>query len=69
MTARTLRLSDEADAALRAQAGDEGRSLNAVAEAAILEYRTRHATRQRVDVILDELAPRYDALLDRLGNA
>jgi predicted transcriptional regulator len=66
--AMTLRLSEAETDALRAQADAEGRSMQEVARAAVREYVDRRTLRSHVDAALDELAPRYADLLDRLGK-
>lgn len=64
----TLRLTDDETEALRAQAEAEGRSMQDIARAAVREYVDRRTLRTSVEHALDELAPRYSDLLDRLGQ-
>lgn len=67
--AMTLRLSDDDNDALRAQADIEGRSMQTVARDAIREYvgRRRHAARVREASARG--AKQYDKALRRLGSA
>ena len=64
----TLRLTDEEAAALRAQAEDEGRSMQDVARAAVREYVERRTRRARIDTVLDTELPRYAEAIERLGQ-
>lgn len=64
----TLRLTESETDALRAHADTEGRSMQEVARAAVREYVERHTLRSSVQHALDELTPRYAALLERLGQ-
>jgi predicted transcriptional regulator len=66
--AMTLRLTDDETEALRSQAEAEGRSMQDIARAAVREYVDRRTLRTKVEHALDELAPRYADLLDRLGQ-
>ncbi|HMG45380.1 MAG TPA: hypothetical protein VK611_28865 [Acidimicrobiales bacterium] len=63
--AMTLRLTDEEMQALRAQAENEGRSMQDVARTAIVNH--LHAT--RVAKSAARGAERYAELLERLGDA
>jgi predicted transcriptional regulator len=65
----TLRLTDEETEALRTQAEREGRSMQAVAKAAIQQYIERDAHRARVAASTSAGAERYAAALRRLGEA
>lgn len=65
----TLRLSDDDNEALRAQAEREGRSMQLVVGDAVKEYVTRRATAGQVEEALHVLRPRFSGLLERLGDA
>jgi predicted transcriptional regulator len=65
----TLRTSDEQTEALRRQAAVEGRSMQAVALAAIDEYIARRAHRDRVDVALERVVAEEAGVLRRLKDA
>jgi len=67
--AMTLRLTDEEAKALRAQAEREGRSMQSVARAAILEYVQREDHRRRVAASSEWGAKYYGEALQRLGEA
>jgi predicted transcriptional regulator len=66
--AMTLRLTDDEAASLRAQADDEGRSMQEVARSAVREYVRRRARGTRIDAIMDSELPRYSEALERLGQ-
>lgn len=66
--AMTLRLSDEETDALREQARREGRSMQALARAAVRDYIDRSSRRELLDEVLDEELPRYAEALRRLGE-
>jgi plasmid stability protein len=66
--AMTLRLTDDEAEALRARAQREGRSMQAVARAALREYIERTSRRELLDQVLDEELPRYAEALERLGR-
>ncbi len=65
----TLRTSDAQTAALRRQAAAEGRSMQAVALAAIDEYIARHAHKARVDAALSRVLTEEAGVLERLKDA
>jgi predicted transcriptional regulator len=65
----TLRLTDEETEALRAQAEREGRSMQAVARAAIRQYVEHDTHRARVIAASRAGAERYAEALRRLGEA
>lgn len=67
--AMTLRLTDDEANSLRAQADREGRSMQSVARAAILEYVERRDHRARVVASSTAGAKYYDEALQRLGEA
>ncbi len=64
----TLRLTDEQTAALRAQAGKEGRSMQQVARSALDDYLLRAEDDQRTDALARQGAERFKELLRRLGE-
>ena len=66
--AMTLRLTDDEAASLRAQAGDEGRSIQEVARSAVREYVQRRARGTRIDAVMDSELPRYAKALERLAQ-
>lgn len=65
----TLRTSDEQTEALRRQAADEGRSMQAVALSAIDEYIARRAHKTRVDAVLRRVVSEEAGVLERLKDA
>jgi predicted transcriptional regulator len=65
----TLRTSDEQAEALRRQAAAEGRSMQAVALAAIDEYIERRAHTAKVDVALQRVVAEEAGVLERLKDA
>ncbi|WP_304106528.1 CopG family transcriptional regulator [Mycolicibacterium bacteremicum] len=65
----TLRTSDAQTAALRRQAAAEGRSMQAVALAAIDEYIARHAHKARVDTALSRVLTEEAGVRERLKDA
>jgi predicted transcriptional regulator len=65
----TLRTSDEQTEALRRQAAVEGRSMQAVALAAIDEYIARRAHKARVDAALERVMTEEAGVLQRLKDA
>ena len=65
----TLRTSDEQTAALRRQAEAEGRSMQAVALAAIDEYIARRAHTAKVDAVLSRVLVEEAGVLERLKDA
>ncbi|CAM3619038.1 CopG family transcriptional regulator [Mycobacterium frederiksbergense] len=65
----TLRTSDEQTAALRKQAEAEGRSMQAVALAAIDEYIARRAHTAKVDAALSRVLVEEAGVLERLKDA
>ncbi|MGQ0576016.1 MAG: ribbon-helix-helix protein, CopG family [Pseudonocardia sp.] len=67
--AMTLRLTDEETAALRRRAEREGRSMQSVARAAIVEYVERKEHRERVVASSAAGAKYFDEALQRLGEA
>ncbi len=67
--AMTLRLTDEETEALRKQAEHEGRSMQTVARAAILDYVERSDHRSRVAASSALGAERYRDALRRLGES
>ena len=66
--AMTLRLDEPTNAALRARAQAEGRSMQEVVRIAVLEYIDRHSKTDLLDQILDNELPRYAEALKRLGE-
>ena len=64
----TLRTSDEQTEALRRQARVEGRSMQAVALAAIDEYIERRAHQTDVKAVLDKVIEREEGVLRRLAD-
>jgi plasmid stability protein len=66
--AMTLRLSDAETDALRLRAAREGRSMQAVARAAVREYIDRTSRRELLDEVLDQELPRFAEALRRLGE-
>jgi predicted transcriptional regulator len=67
--AMTLRLTDEETEVLRAQAEREGRSMQAVARAAIRRYVEQDEHRSRVAASSRAGASQYAEALRRLGEA
>jgi predicted transcriptional regulator len=67
--AMTLRLTDEETEALRAQAEQEGRSMQEVARAAVREYVARRGTARLVDEELQYVVTTYAEALRRLGES
>ena len=65
----TLRTSAQQTEALRKQAATEGRSMQAVALAAIDEYIARRAHRAKVDAALDRVVREEAGVLERLRDA
>jgi predicted transcriptional regulator len=65
----TLRTSDEQTEALRRQAAAEGRSMQAVALAAIDEYIARRAHKAKVDAALERVVAEEASVLARLKDA
>jgi predicted transcriptional regulator len=65
----TLRTSDEQTAALRRQAAAEGRSMQAVALAAIDEYIARRAHSAKVDAAVRRVVAEEAGVLERLKDA
>lgn len=65
----TLRTSDEQTAALRKQAEAEGRSMQAVALAAIDEYIARRTHKSKVDSVLGRVLVEEAGVLERLKDA
>jgi len=65
----TLRTSTEQTEALRLQADAEGRSMQAVALAAIDEYIARRAHSARVDAVLHRVVAEESGVLERLKDA
>ena len=55
--AMTLRLTDDESEALRRRAQHEGRSMQAVARAAVREYIDRASRRELLDEVLDQELP------------
>lgn len=66
--AMTLRLDEPTNEALRARALVEGRSMQEIVRAAVLEYVERHAKEDLLREVLDVELPRYDDALRRLGQ-
>lgn len=64
----TLRLTDEADAALTRLAKAQGISKNEAAVRAILEREARDPRRERIERLTDEIVEQYGPLLDRLAE-
>lgn len=64
----TLRLAEADSAALERQATLEGRSQQAIAQAAVREYIERHSRRALLNSVLDRELPRYAEALERLGR-
>ncbi len=64
----TLRLSDEETDALRRRADREGRSMQAVARAAVREYIDRTSRKELLDEVLDDELPCFAKALRRLGE-
>ena len=65
----TLRTIDEQTEALRRQAADEGRSMQAVALSAIDEYIARRAHKVKVDAVLRRVVGEEAGVLERLKDA
>jgi predicted transcriptional regulator len=65
----TLRSSTEQTAALRRQANAEGRSMQAVALAAIDEYIARRAHSAKIDAVLHRVVAEESGVLERLKDA
>lgn len=65
----TLRTSDAQTEALRRQAAAEGRSMQAVALAAIDEYIARHAHKAKVESVLNRVLVEEAGVLERLKDA
>ncbi len=65
----TLRTSEEQTEALRRQAAAEGRSMQAVALAAIDEYIARRAHKAKVDEALQRVVAEEANVLARLKDA
>jgi predicted transcriptional regulator len=65
----TLRTSTEQADALRRQADAEGRSMQAVALAAIDEYIARRAHSAKVDAVLERVVTEEAEVLERLKHA
>jgi predicted transcriptional regulator len=65
----TLRTSAEQTEALRKQAAVEGRSMQAVALAAIDEYIARRVHKARVDTALERVMTAEAGVLQRLKDA
>lgn len=65
----TLRTSDEQTEALRRQADAEGRSMQAVALAAIDEYIARRAHEAKVAAALTRVVRKEAGVLERLKDA
>ena len=65
----TLRMSAEQTEALRRQAADEGRSMQAVALSAIDEYIARRAHTAKVDAALRRVVSKEAEVLERLKDA
>ncbi len=66
--AMTLRLSDEDNEALRAQAEAEGRSMQLVAQDAVREYIDRRTARAAVAHETAWVVDQYREALERLGT-
>lgn len=64
----TLRLSDEAEAALTRLAAAEGISKNEAAQRAILERAKSNTREDLVTAALDDTMARYESTLKRLGE-
>lgn len=67
--AMTLRLTDEENRRLDELAAAEGRSKQEIVRMAVADRWARHSHEQRVTDALSRAVPRYQGLLDRLGNA
>ena len=67
--AMTLRLTDEDNRRLDELAAAEGRSKQDIVRLAVAERWARHTREQRVTEAVHRALPRYQGLLDRLGNA
>lgn len=65
----TLRTSDQQTAALRRQAAEEGRSMQAVALSAIDEYIARRAHKAKVAAALQRVVSEEAGVLARLKDA
>ena len=65
----TLRTSAEQSDALRRQAEAEGRSMQAVALAAIDEYIARRAHSAKLDAVLQRVVAEESGVLERLKDA
>jgi hypothetical protein len=65
----TLRPSDQQAEALRQQAADEGRSMQAVALSAIDEYIARRAHKVKVADVLQRVVSEEAGVLERLKDA
>ena len=65
----TLRTSDEQTEALRRQAAVEGRSMQAVALAAIDEYIARRAHKSKVSAAVERVIAEEAGVLQRLKDA
>jgi plasmid stability protein len=66
--AMTLRLTEEQTEALRARAGQEGRSMQQIARSALDEYLLRAEDDERTDRLAEQGAQRFADLLRRLGE-
>lgn len=64
----TLRLTDEADAALTRLAKAQGVSKNEAALRAILERESRDPRQDQIRRLTDEIVGQYGPLLDRLAE-
>jgi predicted transcriptional regulator len=64
----TLRLTDEADAALTALAKAQGVSKNEAAVRAILDRARRDTRKEQIERATDDIVERYGPLLDRLAE-
>ena len=64
----TLRLSDDADAALTRIANAQGISKNEAASRAILALDTNEVRRDDIRRMTDDVVKRYGPLLDRLAE-
>ena len=65
----TLRTNTEQTDALRRQAESEGRSMQAVALAAIDEYIARRAHSAKLDAVLHRVVAEEAGVLERLNDA
>jgi len=65
----TLRLSEEETAALRRQAGLEGRSMQDIARRSIAEYLARHDRAIEREALLREAVDAHGDLLERLRDS